>query len=73
MEEDLIEFEDLQECSPESLAFSGVTFKRDFGPWKKGDKAGFISFELEKSAIKEVDDTGTVVKSCKFTLQPVLE
>lgn len=38
MFESLIDYDEVFEESPEMFGFGGVTFKKDFGPYKKGDK-----------------------------------
>ena len=43
---DLIECEDVVESSDEMFGFSGVTFLRDFGPYKKGVKVETLWFDL---------------------------
>lgn len=68
MFKDLIEYEDLQEACSDCFGFSGVTFKRDFGPWIKGEKVESLWFQLETATVEEMKDDGTIIKSCKFTL-----
>lgn len=71
MEKEIFDFDDFVDGCHEFLSFSGVTFKKDFGPWKKGDKVESLVIELCDSAFKEYTNEGEVVKSCKFTIQPV--
>jgi hypothetical protein len=35
--------------------FSDVTFKRDFGPWEKGQQAGLLRLDLSSMTLKEMD------------------
>lgn len=72
MFDDLIEYKDLQEACAELFGFSGVTFKRDFGPWKKGyttPDENSIWFKLEgEPLVKEQGTEGVIVNKCKFSL-----
>lgn len=69
---DLIDCEELLEAYAEMFGFEGVTFKRDFGPWKKGDKIERLWFELDgKDGIgiaKQTDTEGVTVAETKFQL-----
>ena len=68
---DLLIFKDLQECSEYEFSFSGVTFLRDFGPWKKGETVENLTIRLEGiPEIIEFDNEGTRLRSCKYTLTP---
>jgi hypothetical protein len=51
------------------LYFSGVTFVRDFGPWKAGQDVDNIAFDFERGTVRQFDDGGKVVAQCRFTLQ----
>lgn len=45
MIEDIFDYEELVDADPDCLSFSSCTFKKDFGVWKKGQKADCISVE----------------------------
>lgn len=68
MFDDLIGYKDLHEACAESFGFGEVTFKRDFGPWKHGDKVEVMWFDIETSTAKEVSQDGTDIKTYKFKL-----
>jgi hypothetical protein len=64
---------------PRDCDFNGVTFKEDFGPWKKGDQAEIICFDLEEMTVGEFatdkdpdarEGETVFIKSCEFTLKP---
>ena len=73
MFKDLIEYEDLNEACEEMFGFGKVTFKRDFGPWKAGDKVDSLWFNLDPPIAEEQSDEGKVIKNCKFSLVAVAE
>jgi hypothetical protein len=59
--------------------FSDVTFKHDFGPWKKGEHVELLCLNLESLTLEEFDiekadllTSGLPVfkKLCKLTLTP---
>lgn len=65
---DLLEYKDLHEACDEMFGFGGVTFKRDFGPWKAGEKVETLWFMLDSAIVEEQSNDGHVVKNCKFQL-----
>lgn len=71
MFEDLIEYEQLEEACEQVFGFSGVTFKRDFGPWKAGQKVDNLWFDLEKGMVKECNEIGDALEDSKFRLEAV--
>jgi len=71
MFEDLIDYEQLHEACEEMFGFGTVTFKRDFGPWKQGDRVEILWFHLETGVVEEQDKQG-VVKTAKFKLEPAI-
>lgn len=68
MFKDLIKYNGLEEACAEAFGFSGVTFLRDFGPWKKDDEVESLWFDLEDGTVEEVSDSGDKVKEAKFKL-----
>jgi hypothetical protein len=72
MFDDLISYDDCEESSEETFGFRGVTFLRDFGPWKKGDDVYSLWFYLDKAVVEEQAPDGDTefqtIKSCKFRL-----
>lgn len=60
--------------SEEFVALSGVTFKKDFGPWKQGDKVEGLTFQWDQKRVVEQDENGGDVvdgKSCSLIISPV--
>ena len=71
MFKDLIDYEGLDEACEvceECFIFSCVTFKRDFGPWKKGQHVDSLWFMLEDAIVEEQDSEGVIGARCKFQL-----
>lgn len=68
MFKDLIEYKDLNEASEDMFGFDQVTFKRDFGPWKAGDKADNLWFLTDGAIVQEFDANGALMKICSFRL-----
>lgn len=57
MFDSLLTFKDLLEASPDAFAFSGVRFKRDFGPYKAGDTVELLWFNLDSGTVAEYKDS----------------
>ena len=57
IENDIFYWEDLQEATLDCLMFEDCTFKKDFGPWKKGEQVPIICINFDKStfAVQSVD------------------
>lgn len=71
MFEDLIDYSRLEEACQDCFGFSGVIFKRDFGPWKKNEFIKSLWFKLDgEPLVEETSDEGKIIRSCKFTLMP---
>lgn len=73
MFDDLIVYEDIQEACEEYFGFSGVVFKRDFGPFKQGQRVDTIWFDLTKSCVEAFDDKQSVLGKVKFQLSVISE
>ncbi len=52
IETDLLHYEDLIEANGEELAFGGVVFKMDFGPWHAGEMSDSVWIRFHKSTIE---------------------
>jgi len=59
--------------------FADVRFKKDFGPWKKGDQVELLCLNIEDMTLGEFDhvwadlcpgDPPRFVKSCHLTFAP---
>jgi len=59
--------------------FPDVTFKKDFGPWKRGDQVELLCLDLQNMTLGEFDiawadlcpgDPPRFIKSCELTLTP---
>lgn len=48
-----------------------ATFKRDFGPWSKGDKVERLDLDVDRGVLSETDDEGWVKHSCAVKLAVV--
>ena len=68
MFKDLIDYEGLEKACEESFGFRYVTFKRDFGPWKKGQHVESLWFMLEDAIVEEQNSEGVVGARCEFQL-----
>ena len=68
---DLITFVAYEEAREEMFGFSEVTFKRDFGPWKAGQKVDTLWFHIDKGVVETTDSGGAVIDSYKFQLQAI--
>lgn len=68
MFKDLFEYDDLQEASPENFGFSGVTFLRDFGFFKKGDEVYSLWFDLENAEVTAYNSENDEIAKFKFKL-----
>jgi hypothetical protein len=64
-------FEDLQESSPEMMAWSNVKMKQDFGPLKKDQEIAYISFEPEQVKCDIYDENNELVNTFKYKLVAV--
>jgi hypothetical protein len=69
----------LSETFRSAYDFAEVTFKRDFGPWKKGHRAELLCLDLDsmelsefdtKRADENADGLPVYKKSCKLTFIP---
>ena len=45
-----------------------VTFKKDFGPWKKGQYVSNIRFDFSCSTITEYNDVGKAIRTVRIGL-----
>lgn len=72
MLEDLITFDDIADFTPYSITYTGATFLRDFGPFKKDDKVETLHIDHTKGYFCEYDINGEQGRKCKFTLMAKL-
>lgn len=73
MIDDLIEYEQCLEWDLDYCAFAGVTMKRDFGPWKKGETLNNLWLSFKFSKAEQYSDTGVVLRACRFQLTALEE
>ena len=66
-------YEDVHENILECLILSDVEFISDFGPWKAGQKVGYVTFNFELGIAYSTDDEGERIEEMKFTLTPFVE
>lgn len=50
------------------VGFHGAVFKKDFGPWKAGEKAYDLIFDPFHSTLTQVNQDEEIIKSCKVVL-----
>lgn len=68
MFEDLLEYTELHEANEELFMFGNVTFIRDFGPWKKGQKFTIVSFDLNAAEAIAYRDSENIDSKYTFKL-----
>ena len=68
MFDDLIEFKDVLDASEEMFAFENVTFLRDFGPYKTGDKVGSLWFIISEGKAESLNVAGVLENTWKFKI-----
>jgi hypothetical protein len=71
MFKDLITYKELYEASPECLAFGEVTFIRNFGPYRKGDKIDSIWFQLGTGIAEIYNENNEKINEITFQLVSV--
>ncbi len=65
--DDLIDCAIVHEHTEELMGFGSVVFKKDFGPWKKGDKAYSLWFDLEAGRVEEYDKEITTIQTANLS------
>lgn len=55
----------------ESLIAYNAKFRRDFGPFKKGEVLKSVTFSMSDGTLEEHDDEGKVLRSCRIKLVAV--
>lgn len=78
---ELFDYEVLLDYEPEEIKFSNVTFKQDFGPWKKGQHVDILWVDFELGQFKEIKiqrgflvaatATEVEIQTCRFKLTPL--
>ena len=53
---------------PLSIQVYDVTWKKDFGPFKRNDLDDTILVDFEKGVIQSYNNNGDIVKSCKIDI-----
>jgi hypothetical protein len=66
---DLLEFLELEDCDPEFLILGKVTFKKDFGPWKKGQNVKLLEINYEQGKMTEWTKDGKIINQVKIELK----
>ena len=70
---DLLDYEEVQEACAELFGFSGVTFKRNFGPLKQGETYYTVWFDLETGQCQVYDADNVKTHEFNFTLESELK
>lgn len=71
IEEEIFEWEDLNEVELTCLSFSKCRFLVNFGPWIKDEKVDFMTFNFDESTLTEHKNDGTFVKGTKIKLEAI--
>ena len=68
MFDDLIEFDDVLESSDEVAGFEEVTFLRDFGPYRSGDRVSSRWFNLSEGKASSFSREDELENTWKFKI-----
>lgn len=71
MLERIVDYESVADAGPDGVSVVEVTFKLDFGPWKKGQKVDCLA--LDGDILTEWSDEGEKLKTCKVKMVPADE
>jgi hypothetical protein len=55
-------------CEDNFLIANNVTFEKDFGPWKKGERCDLIRMNYRTNILEEVDENGHIVRSQEYRI-----
>jgi len=65
----IFDYKVIYEANEECFAFGEIEFKKNFGPYKQGNKISFLWFNLETSKCQEFDEDGIkILKEFEFNL-----
>jgi hypothetical protein len=64
----LVEFEDWHDGDVTFISVGPARFKKDFGPWKEGEKVESLNLDYSRGYIEECDDNGEVIRKCAVKL-----
>ena len=70
MIEQIVDFVDLEDLDSESIFVGNATFKKDFGPFKKGDRVDSLVLSYVSHQLIEFDEQGMAARSVKVLLVP---
>ncbi len=70
MIEQVVDYEELVGANGENIIVGKVTFKKDFGPWKKGHTTDALTLQLKEAKLVEWSSDGEIVKTCPVKLVP---
>lgn len=69
IEEQILDHNGWDPVDEMAIQFYDCTFKRDFGPWKRGEKASCIVLDMHKSQVSELDSQGQTTRYCDVRLE----
>jgi hypothetical protein len=58
----LVEFEDWHDGDATFILVGPATFRRDFGPWKKGEVVDTLSLDYSRGVLEEHNERGDLVR-----------
>jgi hypothetical protein len=64
----IIDFDEFYEGDLTYVSVGAVVFKKDFGPWKAGDRADNILLDYVGGYIEQSDDRGNLIQTVKVKL-----
>ena len=67
---DMLIYESIECHEADLIQVSGVTFTKDFGPWKAGYRCNIIAMTEESGGIYLQEWTDRPVQQCKVSLTP---
>jgi len=78
MIDEIVEYGDFIDGDASSISFAAITFKKDFGPWKKGQKIDSLTLQFcqlgEDNApcptLQEWSFDGDLIRECRVKLVP---
>lgn len=69
----ILDFGEMYDGDVTHLSVGAVVFKKDFGPWKTGDRADHIMLDYVGGYIEQRDDRGNLVQVVNVKLTVDME
>lgn len=64
----LVEFDEWHDGDVTFIMVGPATFKRDFGPWKKGEAVDSLTLDYSRGTLEEHSDDGKLVRRAAVCL-----